>query len=65
MKFRKQVGFCGVCGAKDEYAYDTTHGVQRMLVCSEQCREEAHWRTTLYVMDREYYPRPSLRPPSE
>ena len=60
MLFRKQPGFCSVCGKEGEYEYaSTAHGGSVAKVCSQACNEEANWRYTLYVMGKEYYPRPT------
>lgn len=52
--FKKQPGFCQVCGKPIEGSHD--YG-QRM-VCNTDCLLEAEWRATLYILGRDYYPDP-------
>lgn len=52
--FRNQPGFCANCGKPGEY--EVRH--ECMSVCSRECSENMRWKYTLYIMGKDYYPRP-------
>lgn len=49
--FRLQWIYCSNCGREYE-------GAPRTLTCSEKCAADLQWKWTLYIVGKEYYPRP-------
>lgn len=51
--FSKQTVHCCLCGNK--ILIELKGG---LIICSDKCREELEWRTTLSQMNKEYYAKP-------
>jgi hypothetical protein len=53
MLFTKQPAFCSNCGKGGEYSIK-----RGWIACSRECAEDLMWKETLYILGKDYYPRP-------
>ena len=51
--FEKQPVFCSNCGKSTMEVVES----RRWITCSNECREELDWKSTLSTMGKEYYPK--------
>lgn len=54
--FRRQPGYCCVCGNRDEYAFEHSGFHRVAVVCSVECRKEFDLRAAMYSLGKEFSP---------
>lgn len=55
MMFSKQKFYCQSCGKEMFVAINAAYGAK---YCNQECCDEYHWKETLSIMGKEYYPKP-------
>ncbi|KKM88913.1 hypothetical protein LCGC14_1253970 [marine sediment metagenome] len=50
--FSKQELYCQICGILFETDFMSYDGI----VCGKECGQERHWRRTLSILGKDYYP---------
>lgn len=56
--FSNQKGYCRVCGAEMLWNVGSSIPYSGLGVCGKECCQEYHWRETLSILGKEYYPDP-------
>lgn len=58
--YSKQKGYCRICGIEMLWTPNTPW--IKNVVCGKECNREFHWRETLSILGKEYYPDPEPNP---
>lgn len=53
-----QKGYCRVCGTEMLWNVDHSIPYAHLGVCGKECCQEYHWRETLSICGKDYYPDP-------